>query len=352
MHPATRLRSPAAAAAADRRPGLDPRRLVGLMKAAIRRMDLDLTGRAVVTEAATGSYVVTPVLAALAGASRVDAVARDTAYGTLGQVCAATRELAELAGVKGAVTIVTELADADLASADIVTNSGSVRPIDAPAIRRLRPGAAVPLMYETWELRAGDVDLETCLEHGVKVAGTNERHPEVDVFGFHGIMAVKLLTDAGVAVYASRVLLLCDNAFRPYLEAGLTACGAEVEVREGLAGGPVDPRWDAVLVALQPCPWPVLDEADARTLGRQAPGAVVVQYWGDVDRDALREARVPVWPPAAPAPGHMGILPSAVGPEPIVRLQAAGLKVGELLLRPDEDRIGTDRDYMQRLPWT
>ena len=42
-------------------------------------------------------------------------------------------------------------------------------------------------------------------------------------------------------------------------------------------------------------------------------------------------AAVPVWPEAPPAPGHMAILPSAVGPEPIVRLQAGGLKVGEVL---------------------
>ena len=29
----------------------------------------------------------------------------------------------------------------------------------------------------------------------------------------------------------------------------------------------------------------------------------------------------------------MGVLPSAVGPEPVVRLQAGGLKVGEVLAR-------------------
>ena len=33
----------------------------------------------------------------------------------------------------------------------------------------------------------------------------------------------------------------------------------------------------------------------------------------------------------APRPGHMGVLPSAIGPEPIIRLQAGGLKVGQLL---------------------
>ena len=34
-------------------------------------------------------------------------------------------------------------------------------------------------------------------------------------------MAVKLLTDAGVAVCSSRLLLLCDNPFREHIERGL-----------------------------------------------------------------------------------------------------------------------------------
>jgi len=46
-----------------------------------------------------------------------------------------------------------------------------------------------------------------------------------------------------------------------------------------------------------------------------------------------KAAWVAVWPLSPPKPGHMGILPSAVGPEPIVRLQVAGLKVGESLSR-------------------
>jgi hypothetical protein len=58
-----------------------------------------------------------------------------------------------------------------------------------------------------------------------------------------------------------------------------------------------------------------------------------LQYWGDLDRKSLTAAEVPVWPPQAPPAGHMGVLPSAIGPDPIVRLQAGGLKVGELLAR-------------------
>ena len=101
--------------------------------------------------------------------------------------------------------------------------------------------------------------------------------------------------------------------------------------RERLQDGPLDECCDAVIVALRPAAQPLPSAADAARLAERAPGAVLVQFWGDVDRDALSAAAVPVWPEAPPAPGHMAILPSAVGPEPIVRLQAGGLKVGEVL---------------------
>ena len=61
------------------RPGLDPRRLIRLMSMAIDRCGLDLSGLTVLTEAASGAYVVTPVLAAMAGAD-VYALAAGTAY--------------------------------------------------------------------------------------------------------------------------------------------------------------------------------------------------------------------------------------------------------------------------------
>jgi hypothetical protein len=334
-------------ATVDRRPGLNPRRLVTLMQMAIRRLELDLAGRTVVTEAATGAYSVTPVLAAMADARRICALARDSRYGTADQAVKHTRVLATLAGVEDRIELVTSKADAGLAEADIVTNSGHLRPLDASTIRRLKPGAAVSLMYEAWELRPEDVDLATCRERGVRVGGTNERHPDVDVFAFLGVMTVKLLTDAGICVYASRLLLLCDNSFRGYIEQGLRDAGAAVEVRERLTDGPIDPALDAVLVALRPRAGPVLDAADGETLSDLAPGAVVVQFWGDVARDNLLAAGVPVWPEVGPQPGHMAILPSAIGPEPVVRLQAAGLKVGEVLSKDERRRTAAELAYVQ-----
>lgn len=318
-------------------PGLNPRRLVMLMQGAIQRCELDLRGRIVLTEAATGAYVVTPVLAAMAGAQKVFAITRPSRYGTVEQVRGQTQQLAKLAGVSGCIEVITEKSRDIVAQADIITNSGHVRPIDAEMVSWMKPTAVIPLMYEAWEFRPEDVDLEACRQHGIPVAGTNERHPAVDVFSFLGIMAVKLLLDAGVAVYASRVLLLCDNPFGPFIEGGLVSAGASVDTLERVPAAKSNKTYDAVLVALQPRPKPVISAADVVTIANCWPGTVIAQFWGDIDRPALLAADAPVWPLEAPTPGHMGILPSTVGPEPIVRLQAGGLKAGELLWRQRQE---------------
>ncbi len=314
------------------RPGLDGRRLVRLMAAAIERCQLDLAGRVVLTEAASGAYAVTPVLAALAGA-QVCALAAATRYATAGELAAGTARLARLAGVAGRIELTGDKSPGVVGAADIVTNSGQVRPIDAAMVAAMKPSAVIPLMYESWEYRGADIDLDACRGRGIPVAGTNETHPAVDVFSFLGPMATKQLQDAGVAVYGSRIVLLCDNQFAPFIADYLRAAGARVTEAKGLSRAVLGQQPDAVVLALRPAAQPVLAAAEVALLGAAAPGTVLVQYWGDIDRAAAAASDVPVWPPEAPHPGHMGVLPSAVGPEPIVRLQAGGLKVGEVLAR-------------------
>ena len=313
------------------RPGLDPRRLAALIQVAVERCQLDLTGKVVLTEAACGAYVVTPILAACAGAKRVYATTKSTAHGTIDEVVAQTLAVAQLAGVRDRIEIVTGRSPGIVAQADIITNSGHVRPIDREMIGWMKPSAVVSLMYEAWEFRKGDVDLDACRERRIRVGATDERHPDVDVFSFLGPMAVKLLLDAHVAVYRSSVLLLCDNPFAGFLTRGLKRAGATVDVAESVATAPRQKRYDAIVVALHPREVPVVSAADAHLISSNWPGAVVGQFWGDIDRVALDGLNVPLWPEKGPGAGHMGILPSAIGPEPVIRLQAGGLKVGELL---------------------
>jgi hypothetical protein len=297
----------------------------------IARCDLSLSGLTVLTEAATGPYVVTPLLAAMASARKVYAAARDSQFGSADEAAKLTYGLARKLAVESRIEVVGNVTREMLAEADIVTNSGHLRPLTAAKISQMRPTTVVALMYENWEFRASDLDLEACRRRGIRIGGTNERHVAVGVFDFLGVMAVKLLLDAGVAVYGSRILLVCDNAFASYIEVALRRSGACVQVHPGVPDCAED--LDAVLVAATPRGEPVLTQEEMLRIARQCPGAVVAQFFGDLNRDALESLGIPICPQREPEKGHMGILLSDIGPEPVVRLQTGGLKAGEELYR-------------------
>jgi len=319
------------------------------MREAIERCGLNLSGLTVLTEAATGSYIVTPVLAAMAGASRVLAVARTNRYGSAEETAAATEALAAAAGQGGRIEYIPEVNRELVHRADIVTNSGNVRPITDEMVGWMKPEAVIPLMYESWEFRASDVDVDACRRRGIAFAGTNECHPAIQVFSYLGLLAAKLLFDAGVGIYQCRILLLCDNPFLPYIEAPLKECGALICSAASASEDIGTQAFDAVLIAMTPRAGAVISADEMCRIAVHSPGAVLLQYFGDVDRDAAAAIGLAVWPEDAPAPGHMGILQSAIGPEATIRLQVGGLKAGEVLYRRSYKSDPAAAEYIQPL---
>lgn len=78
----------------------NPIRLKNLIREAIAFTELNLSGLVVLTEAASGPYVVTPVVAALAGADEVYGLTHDSQYASAKSVIAQTRALEKLCGVE------------------------------------------------------------------------------------------------------------------------------------------------------------------------------------------------------------------------------------------------------------
>ena len=314
-------------------------RIANLIADMVDCIDLDLNGLRVLTEAATGPYVVTPVIAALAGAE-VIALAKGSRHGTVARVRDETVALAEEMDVQGRINIVEDLTDNQIAAADIVTNSGHLRPLNAEFVGRMKRGAVITLMYENWEFREEDVDLQACRDHGVIVAGTNEQHPNVGVFNYLGMAALYGLFHCQVPPPFSRILLICDNSFLPYIAKTLLACGAELEIltNQELSSElavrcrSVEARsdYDAVIAA-DPGPQPVIGHGNNAKYNVEQIGnfAALVQVFGDVDRTCLHD--VVCFPASEPAKGHMGINLCELGPDPVVHLQAGGLKVGQIL---------------------
>lgn len=296
----------------------------------IEILDLNLSGLTVTTEAATGAYASTAVIAALAGA-KVNACARHTRnHGTAQEAIEATRQLARRAGVEDRI-VFSDVVSPRALRCDILTNSGRIRPITADMIDILPPQAVIALMFEAWEFRGTDLDLAACRERGIPVAAVNERHPDVAVFPFLGPLLVCMLRDAGMMAANKRIAVLCDNPFADFLVGGLADAGAEATLFESVRQLSKQ-EWDAVVLSLLPRDEPLGVDA-LKAIAAKAPGALLAQFWGDVDRRAAQALGLPICPKVEPGLGHMGILLNRLGHEPIVRLQAGSLKAAEMVRR-------------------
>jgi len=317
----------------------NPRRVERLLRSAIDAFELDLEDTPVLTEAASGPFVVTPLLAALAGSPRVVACTRDSPYGGAAEVASNTQEWAQRLGVAAALDVSSAPAADHAPDALLVTNLGFVRPIDEAFVSRLPPGAAVALMWETWEHRPGDVDVAACRAHDVPVLGTDESDPRLEQFGYVGLVAVRLLLEAEVEVYRSRVAVVGTDPFGAAVAQAVESLGGEV-----VRLVPEHPGWTAPLAA---APGPV----DAVVLAehRLATGLVggadgldpawlaslgtpLVHLSGAVDDSLLEAAGVPKLPERRVPPRVMTVTTDLVGPRPVVDLHAAGLRVGQALV--------------------
>jgi hypothetical protein len=315
-----------------------PARLPSLIQKQISFLDLKLTGITVLTEAASGPYAVTPIIASLAGAARVIALTRDSSHATAEAVIAQTRALEMVCGVTVPADIYTERSPHLFAEADIVTNLGFVRPLDRPAILAMKSTGVVPLMCESWEVRAVDVDLEACRFRNIAAAGTNEDFDGLDVFAYSGPLCAKMLFDAQVEVHKSRILVVGSDRFGAVISRHLAASGARIEHRASLRDVDLAALvgLDAVVVADYTRADTIIGKGgdlSCDAFAAHAAGAAIVQFAGLIDVDDLSRRGLTVSPGLELPPHRMARTLAYLGPRPVVDLHAAGLKVGELLLK-------------------
>lgn len=313
---------------------------------AVQTFGLDLAGRVVLTEAATGYYALTAPLAALGGSERVYCLTRDSRYASAGEAVARTRALAEAFGRNDSITVLSSRDDPRIGEADIVMNLGFVRPLEAAFLRRIKRTAVIPLMFETWEWRPEDVDLSACRELGIPVAGTNEHHSVLQTIEYVGTLAVKLLLELQVEITRSRILVMGEGRFAGVVGKRLRGLGADV-----LALGEKDPSasddirkalksLDAMVVAAHESSVPIIAEGGLISAERMRainPSVVVSHISGRVDQGTLDAAGVRYNPPHLAAPRRMSVATDYLGPRPLIELHAAGLRVGQELLRAVDD---------------
>jgi hypothetical protein len=319
-------------------------RCLYLVQKSIRKFDLNLSNLEVLTEAASGYYALTSLMAALAGAEMVYAVTKDSRYGNAEAASKLTMTLAKDWGIEDRINVLFSREDARIGLADIITNLGFVRPLDAHFLRRLKRSVVISLMFETWEYREDDLNLLECRKLGIPVLGTNEHHPDLRTFEYIGLVAMKLLFEMGIEVFRSNIIVMGSGEFAEQVILSLRAANATVTFlsTEKKSNFVSKRAWqalkDAEAVVI------VEHQNDKMLIGKAGvikaedlyainPLLVVVHICGGVDRDALEAVHLRYHPARFAPARKMSIATDYLGPKPLIDLHAAGLKVGEELAR-------------------
>lgn len=313
-----------------------------LINNAIKTFQLDLSGLTVLTEAASGYYVLTPLIAALAGAKKVYALTKDSNYGQANLICKNTINLAEKWNIADKIEILFSREDEKIGLADIVTNLGFVRPLDAPFLNKLKSTVVIPLMFETWEYRSEDLDLEECYRLNIPVLGTNEKHPDLQIFKYVGHLALKLLFELDIEVFSSQIIVVGGGEFGLATVNSLQSAGAkvtqiEIEKDQSLADEKIHQiisEYDAIVIIEHQNKDLIIGENGQITVQKFKqlnPGIVLVHIAGNVNQFELELNDISFRPSHIRQAGYMSVATDYLGAKPLIDLHTAGLKVGEVM---------------------
>jgi hypothetical protein len=319
---------------------LNSQRCLRLANDAIKMFSLDLKGLVVLTEAATNNFSLTPLIAALAGADRVIALGGDSRHGSYTKVRDELLNLACAWGVSDRILVTNDRSDASMSLADVVTNLGFVRPLDADFLSRLKKTAALPLMWETWEFRPQDLDIGVCRQLGIPVLGTNEDHPDLGTINYLGYVAIKLLFELQVEIFRSHIVVVGSGKFAKAIHATLLDAGTKsadlVFPSKEMAKMDCWFRADAIVFAEHQIPDLLFGAGgwlEPKRIANDNPSVSIAHICGNVDENLLRNIGLRCSPSAFAGFGYMSVTADFIGPRPVIDLHTAGLRVGELMAR-------------------
>jgi len=322
-----------------------------VVKRAIEKFNLNLKGLTVFTEAATGNYLYTPIISALAGSNRVFAVTSDSKYGKKDEVKEQTLKEAKELGVEDKITVLFEKDIDCLSKSDIITNSGFVRPITKEMVSSMRSTAVIPLMFSAKDFRAEDIDLEACQDKGVIVLGVNEHYPLLNLFGSVGFYMCKLLFEKNFSVFKNKLLLIGSGDLGNYPtdffiknnvsidrvtfdddvpEHQKSFVHSRDEVIKSLSS------YDAIIIAELSHNIDILSDKGFIPVGilkKKNPLVQIIHITGSISKEDVLKANLALYPEDIKPFGYMSVCCDYLGPNCTIELNTASLKVGEVAVR-------------------
>ena len=301
---------------------------LSLIKNLAEKLDLNLDRIKIITEAASDYYMCTSLLALYSG-GEVIAYGKDTLYGKFEEITSRINYLANELGCTNKITFTNQKNDASFCNADLITNSGMLRPIDASFLRHVGNQTVISYMCENWEVRSGDVDLEYCEDKRIPVYFSDENDPRIPVFHFCGELAVKLCQEAGVNMNDSNIVVLSSDRFGSVIAEAILQQGGSVTLLKKAEYHKIKHvNFHSIIVA-EYCSSNTIIGEDIPIDWIEKSETTIVQFAGRNNSELIKSKNLKLYPDEQLIPNKMCRTLSYLGPLPVVTLQAIGLKVGQ-----------------------
>jgi hypothetical protein len=314
----------------------EQKRAEKLILACKEDLNVNLDGYNVLTEVGSNYYVFSPIIPLLCGASKVLAFVKDTTYGKAEDIKAACFQIATSLGFNGKLQIATNVLPENwLSDADIITNSGMLRPFNKEKVSKFKKGAVLPLMFEAWEIREQDLDIKACKEAGIKVAGTWENHPSIKVFDNVSMLCMKMAFEAGYEVFENSIFVWSDDHFGKIIEQsfkqnGARNCyfGTDLELLKNVASS-----LDFIFIADYDEKRDYDTIFNWKELAEKAPNLGIIHLYGELNIEVLKPFGLNIYPERNGKSELMTYTLAHVGMTPLINLQVGGYRVAQEMLQ-------------------
>lgn len=319
----------------------------------INKVNLDLKGFTVLTEAATGYWQFTPFIAAFANADTILCKLKNTKYGKPHEIKKNYENLISYFNLKQNFKFFESSNDDIISTADIVTNSGNVRPINAKFIKKMKKTGIISLMWEPWEFRDIDLDLTQCMKNGICVIGVNEENSILNVMKHDGELIQQIFSDNDISLKNKNILLIAENRSALYMIKSLKKQDVNLDIissqipndvisfegnlvsssLENLENFVSDK--DFIIINSHPITKPIIGKNGyiSSKKFKMLSKAKIILFFGTIDYDDLVKNGVPFLPNKKISPGYMGWKSDLLDPIPTIELNTLGLKSGEIVAK-------------------
>jgi hypothetical protein len=324
-----------------------------IIKQTIDKTQLDLSNLTILTEAASGFWAFLPFIAAKSNAKEVICITKDSKFGNIQQIKNNFSKLKNYFDEKSVITVYDKLDRSLINKADVVTNSGHVRPINKNFISNMKQSSVISLMWEPWEFRDSDLDLRECWKNKIAILGVNEEINDLNIMKYDGQTIIKILNENKIIIKNKKIILIAENNSAHYMIKSLLSEGSEIfvitETMENefdyvnVIGKNLNDKnveqflkiCDVIIINSEPLSKQIIgdDGISISKLSNLCPNVSIFVYFGRVDYKQLSNSSLSFSPKHNPGSGYMSWNTDILGPRPVIELNTLGLKVGEILSR-------------------